>query len=206
MRPPSPGLSIQSRPIQLDTSRTPFLYGVVGPSEQGGLFVFNFEILKKEARSGPTEQGTRDLTAPRSRRQRRTVKLYFGISHIDHYASRPFARTGVPVVKALGAKDIGEESSRLREVLPMSSAIACQRSQDPSLRTRCCSWLRTSHVYLQRSPRRRQPPSRSRPGCALAASHSEHLRVAFLPLTSPLPSCRPAKMSNLEIALRYVLA
>jgi hypothetical protein len=40
----------------------------------------------------------------------------------------------VPVVKALGAKDIGEESSRLHEVLPMSSAIACQRSQDSSLR------------------------------------------------------------------------
>ena len=66
------------------------------------------------------------------------------------------------------------------EVLPMSSAIACQRSQDPSLRTRCCPWLRTGHVYLRRSPRRRQPPSRFRPGCALAASHSWHLGVANL--------------------------
>ena len=38
----------------------------------------------------------------------------------------------MPVVKVLGAKDMGEESPRLtRKVLPMSSAIACRRSQAP---------------------------------------------------------------------------
>jgi hypothetical protein len=35
-------------------------------------------------------------------------------------------------MKVLGAKDIGEESPRLRaRVLPMSSEIACRRSQAP---------------------------------------------------------------------------
>lgn len=37
-------------------------------------------------------------------------------------------------------------------------------ARPPSLRTRCCPWLRIGRVYLRRSPRRRQPPSRFRPG------------------------------------------
>jgi hypothetical protein len=61
------------------------------------------------------------------------------------------------------------------ETLPMPLAImlggARPVASDPVLPR----WWRTGCVYLRRYPSRRQPPSRSRPGFALAASHGRHI-------------------------------
>jgi hypothetical protein len=91
----------------------------------------------------------------------------------------------VPLITS-GAHAGGEGSERRhRRTVPArprgaSHALAIMLAEPgPSLQARGYAWSRPRSRLLTAKPRRRRPPSRFRPGCALAASHSKHLRSAF---------------------------
>jgi hypothetical protein len=153
------------------TRRSHFLFCVSDKLSRrktgGGLFVFNFQILRANARCGPVSPERQTLEPP-------TPSIPLLTSCLFQFASD---RMLVVEVRSEGhGRGVPTLAHR---VLPMSSAIACWRSQARRFGPAGCAWPLLQLRLLATTPRRRRPPSRLRPGCALAASHSEHTRSAL---------------------------